>query len=330
MPNHWHADAVSADVVRLVVAFGKSITLSQSHQSCGFPGGQQSRSNLPTLDHENRLARGAAGGRAKAAGDLIEANFGALTLCPLFVRARAPIDRADGSPAQVHGARHLLAMQRRHQFQQVPGVGRAVPFHACRDVFQHVRKSKAPRGGLRDRPPDPACFRLRRQSAMRPDQRIGMPLGLGFLGDERTWDCLALASGDEKNAGSRLRKEMRRVDDRRPKSVSGIRERGGDGGEILSAVRRQTTDHIFKDDGPWRTAALARARASVPRTAKKSPNGSEHCPAPGPSRDSPRRGRGPGMERKPRRGRRDWAGKSASVSPATSQSLMSPAPQLTS
>ncbi len=97
VPNHRHADAVSADVVCVVVAGRKPIVVAQPHEPRGLSWRQQSGANFFALDHQNRLARGAASRRPKAARDFVEANFGALALCPIFIGARASVARRNFS-----------------------------------------------------------------------------------------------------------------------------------------------------------------------------------------------------------------------------------------
>ena len=149
-------------------------------------------------------------------------------------------------------------------------MGRRMPFHSSRDVFEHVRKSKGPRIGLCDRPPDPVCLRLGGHAGMRLDQRGRVPLGLGSLGDEGTRNCFALADGDEKNARPRLRNEKGSVDDGCPEFVFRVRQRGGNGGKILSAVGRQTAVHVFKNDRSWSAVGFHEAAHQSPERPKGS------------------------------------------------------------
>ena len=141
-------------------------SLNPIHQPRGLSRRQQPGSKGLAFHNENRRARRAARRGAEAAGDVVETNFGALALGPVLVGARAPVDRADRSSAQGHRARHLPAIERRHQFDEILGVGRRVPLHSGRNVFEEVRKRRCSRSGQSDIPPNPVPFRLRGHAGM--------------------------------------------------------------------------------------------------------------------------------------------------------------------
>ena len=152
VPDDGNADPVSANVVGVVVSFRKPVVVAEPHEPRRLSGRQQPRANRLAFDNENGLPRGAARRRAQAAGSVIEANLGPLSLSSVLV-SRSPIDRSHSSSTARHRFGDLLAMQRRHQFQEMFCLGCAVPSDARGRVFDKVREHRASRGGRGDPPP---------------------------------------------------------------------------------------------------------------------------------------------------------------------------------
>src|SRR5271170_3569345 len=100
-----------------------------------------------------------------------------------------------------------------------------------------------------------------------------MPRPLGPWRDKRTWDRFALADGNEKHPRPRLRNKMRGVDDRGSKFVLGVRERGGDRGEVLSAVGGQTSIDVFQNDRSWSAVRVHKTAHQFPKRPERARTG---------------------------------------------------------
>ena len=184
MPHDRHAHAVAADVIGVVIALGKQVIVVQSHEPRRFARRQQARPHCLPFNHQDYLTRGAARWRAKTARHIVETNLCALALDPVFVWAGAPIHGADHFAAASDRVRHLLAIERRHEVQNVVRMRGGVPLHCGRRVFDEVSEGGVSRQWPRDVPPDPISLRRRRDAGVSLDERCGMPAFLRILGDQ--------------------------------------------------------------------------------------------------------------------------------------------------
>ena len=124
---------------------------------------------------------------------------------------------------------------------------------------------------------------------------------LAMTDGERRRNRDILSRGDDEQPRARLRNEQRRVDDQRAKSVALFRQRLADFGKVLAAMRGERAADIFEHDERRRTALLARAPSSAPRTARTSRTFRPSVPR------RRRRATGPDRGRTPRRDRRGRA-----------------------
>src|SRR5262245_12341697 len=88
---------IAEQMVRLAVSGGEGIAFGQSHEAGRLASGEQPGANTGAFDHQDELTAGAAAGGAEAAGDIVEADLGALDSAAGAIRAGAAVDGSDAA-----------------------------------------------------------------------------------------------------------------------------------------------------------------------------------------------------------------------------------------
>jgi hypothetical protein len=86
------------------------------------------------------LSTGSAAWRAQATRNIVETNFGALSLFAVGVLPRTFIDRSDHPPPRALCILNFCPVDRGHQVKKAGGFAGGVPLYSCWLFFDEIGK----------------------------------------------------------------------------------------------------------------------------------------------------------------------------------------------
>jgi hypothetical protein len=137
--HHRHRDAITGDVVGLIVSGRQFVIFRQAHQTSRFARRNKPRSNCFAFDNQELLARGPTRRRSETTGDVVKAHLRSSGAATIRVWASASVDGAHHAPARSFGLPDLLAVHRRHAVEQFLGLPSLVPGNPVGAVLEKVR-----------------------------------------------------------------------------------------------------------------------------------------------------------------------------------------------
>lgn len=243
-----------------------------SHQSSGFPGGEKTGAGAALMGFDDDLATGAAGRGAEAAGEAVDAKFGALAAF-----SSPAIDEADPASGIVLEGSQLGEVAVVHHGDELLGFFFGVPLEVVGvgvDEFFHGR------GGLvgeREIPPAPPGLYGFGLASLGAEEAIGIPGGFAGGRAVKVADVDSVVDGDDEDPGSGLGDEMSGVDD----EGAELHAQGGEGlGEADEVVAGEEADDVFEDDDRRSALGLEESIHQSPEGPEGAAAAGVHAPAP--------------------------------------------------